>query len=161
MRAIVVGIVSGVLLLTPPVSAASCKISQSVYRDAEGHGFELVFGDSLPGVGGSRATATIRHSTQGQLYHFNVTQANGYGSISLLTINATSNGLEFRDGFGIYFFDQELKSAMGILGREQQAPQYAFIPGLGSHDYYRRRMTNTNESTLFLSDTMWIHDRCQ
>lgn len=39
----------GVLLLSESVLAAPCKISESVYREADGQGFELVFGAAPTG----------------------------------------------------------------------------------------------------------------
>ena len=150
------------VILTKSVSASTCQIAQSVYRDADGKGFELVFDAPLPDTGSSDATATIIHSKQGQLYTFNVTQSSGYGSISLISINATNNSWEDADSFRINFFAQNFKSATPLfLGEEIQAPEYAFIAELGSHDYYTRRGTITENTAPFLGDVMWIHDRCQ
>ncbi|MGB3405593.1 MAG: hypothetical protein WBA77_23120 [Microcoleaceae cyanobacterium] len=144
------------------VSAAPCKINQSVYRDAGGKGFELVFGESIPGTV-SQATATIRLPEQGRRYAFNVVQSQGYGSTSLVMINPSSNGLEFGNSFMINFFDQNLRAANpGVWGRETQSPRYAFITGLGSHDYYTNsRNINVENAPSLIGDVMWIHDRCQ
>lgn len=43
-----------------PAAAQNCNLSRSVYRDANGKGFELIFGESVPGQASSRATAVIR-----------------------------------------------------------------------------------------------------
>jgi hypothetical protein len=153
---------SVILTLATQTLAAPCKIAQSIYHDSDGKGFELVFGTSIPGVGISNATATINHPKQKQIYSFSVTQANGYGSISFLSINPTRNGLKYGDSFGINFFDQNLRSATpGILGREVQAPKYAFISGLGSYDYYRKRSTVSKDTPPILGELLWIYERCQ
>jgi hypothetical protein len=153
---------SVVLMLATKALAAPCKIAQSVYHDSDGKGFELIFGTSIPGIGISYATATISHPKQKQIYNFSVTQANGYGSISFLSINPTSNGFEYGDSFGINFFDQNLRSATpGILGREIQAPKYAFISGLGSYDYYKKRSTVSSNTPPLLGELMWIYERCR
>lgn len=106
----------GILMLATsvakPLSPAPCKISQSVYRDPDGKGFELVFGESIPETATSKATATITHSQVGQLYKFDVSQSNGYGSI-YLTLSDYDGALEPRD-FGINFFDQNLVSATSL-----------------------------------------------
>jgi hypothetical protein len=150
------------LVLAPSVFAAPCKISKSVYRDADSKGFELVFGASIPGVVMSRATATINYPKQNQIHSFSVTQSNGYGSIFLLGINANNKGLEYGDSFNINFFDQNFRSATpGVLGREIQAPKYAFISGLGSYDHYKRRSTASIDTPPLLGDLMWVFERCQ
>ncbi len=143
-----------------PVSAAPCKIAQSVYRDADGKGFELVF--SAAGNRTSHATATIAYPPQGQLYQFNVVQSSGYGSISLVNINSNGNRLETNNRLGISFFDQNLRAATPIfLGEETAAPEYAFISELGGYDYYQRRGSVTENMPPLLADVMWVHDRCQ
>lgn len=151
----------GVMLLATPVSA-SCQIDQSIYRDADGKGFELIFSSPIPGLGGSLATATVKHLEQGNLYNFNVTQSSGYGSILLLSIDPTRNGLAYGDSFSINFFDQNFQSATpSVFGRETQAPKYAFVSNLGIFDYYRRQPLISDGTVPFLNDVMWIHDRCR
>lgn len=158
----------GMLILatsvTEPVLPAPCKISQSVYRDADGKGFELVFGEPIPETASSKATATIIHPKGGQLYNFNVSQSSGYGSISLILID--DNGAPEPRDFRINFFDQNLVSATPLwFGEETQAPKYVFIAELGGHDYYRRRgdFSTSRISSLVppLGDMMWVHNRCQ
>lgn len=152
-----------VTAVAQPVLPAPCKISQSVYRDADGKGFELVFGEPIPGTASSKATATITHPKVGQLYKFDVGQSSGYGSISLGLIDDDST-LEPRS-FGINFFDRNLVSATPLwLGEETQAPKYAFIARLGGHDYYRRKgdFYTSGISTLVppLGDMIWVYNRC-
>jgi hypothetical protein len=144
-------------------SVASCKISQSVYRDLDGKGFELVFGPRLPGLPGvSQATAIIQHTRQTEVHAFSLTQANGYGSISLSALKSTTNGLEYGQRFTINFFDQNLRSASpGVFGREIHAPKYAFISDLGSYDYYTRREMVAKGAPPFLKDTAWVYARCR
>ncbi len=154
------------ILLMPAtqVLAESCELKQSIYHDSNGKGFELVFGPSIPGMGSSYATATINHPTHNkkQIYNFSVTQSNGYGSISFQSIKPTSNGLKYDESFGINFFDQNFRSANpGVIGREVQAPKYAFIAGLGVYDFYKRRANIESDTLPFLGDVMWIYDRCR
>jgi hypothetical protein len=145
----------GILMLATSVSATPCQIARSVYRDADRKGFELVF-DAPIMTTGTSAIATINHVRQGRLYSFNVTQASGYGSIFLW------NDLERGDSLRLNFFGQNLTSATPIvLGEELKPPDYAFIAGLGSYDYYRRRSYVTENSPPLLGDVMWIYDRCQ
>jgi hypothetical protein len=152
----------GILMLVTlglSVSAAPCKIAQSVYRDADGKGFELVFS---AGNRTSQATATITYPPQGQLYQFNVVQSSGYGSIFLVNINDTRNRLETNSRLGINFFDQNLRAATPIFsGEETIAPEYAFISELGGYDYYQRRGSIQENTPPLLADLMWVHDRCQ
>jgi hypothetical protein len=151
-------------LVAEPVLPAPCKISQSVYRDADGKGFELVFDEPIREKASSKATATITHSQVGELYKFDVNQSSGYGSIYLILLDY-DGALEPRD-FSINFFAQNLLSATPLwFGEETQAPKYAFIAGLGGHDYYRRKddLYTSGVSSLVppLGDMMWIYNRCK
>jgi hypothetical protein len=153
-----VAIVLSTVTSTTP-ALAGCKISQSIYRDVDGKGFELVFKPATgSGFGGAYGTAIIQQAKLGRLYNFSFTQANGYGSMSLISLKPDGSG--FADGdFGINFFDASLKSPNTSFNTEANAPKYAFISGLGSHDYYRRRSSSGNN--LLLKDTMWVYSRCQ
>lgn len=147
----------GMLLLAESVPAAPCRISQSVYRDVDGKGFELVFG-APPKGSPFLASATLHHSLQDPLYRFNLTQANGYGSISLLWRQRPNSKPQ---SFPLNFFSQDFTSATPIIfGREPQAPKYAFITDLGSFDYYQRRGKISDQTPPQIVDTMWVHDRC-
>lgn len=150
----------GIVVLSKPVFAAPCKISQSIYRDANSQGFELVFGPPVAGTP-FLATATINHPQHSQLHRFHLTQANGYGSISLLIRTAGQQPKQNHQGFRLNFFNQDSKSATpGVFGRESEAPQYAFITDLGSFDYYQRRGQITGSTPPAMRDNLWIHDRC-
>lgn len=147
----------GVLLLSESVLAAPCKISESVYREADGQGFELVFG-AAPTGSPLLATVTLQHPKQVPLYRFDLTQANGYGSISLMWRQQPKSE---RHSFRLNFFSQAFQSATpGVFGREPQAPKYAFITDLASFDYYRRRGAISNSTAPYLKDVLWVHDRC-
>jgi hypothetical protein len=151
-----------ILMLATKALAEPCKIAQSVYHDSGGKGFELVFGESIPGIVMSYATATISHLKQKKIYSFSVTQSNGYGSIAFLSINPTKNGLEYGNSFGINFFDQNFRSANpGVLGREVQAPKYVFISDLGRYDYYKKRSEASNDTSPLLGEVVWVHEHCR
>lgn len=147
----------GMLFLSESVLAAPCKISQSVYRDTDGKGFELVFG-APPNGSPFLASVALHHAQQDPLYRFNLTQANGYGSISLLWRHQPHQPVQ---SFRLNFFSQDFKSATPVVfGREPQAPKYAFITDLGSFDYYQRRSEISDQTPPQIVDMMWVHDRC-
>lgn len=147
----------GMLFLCESVFAAPCKISQSVYRDTDGKGFELVFGAPPPGSP-FLASVTLHHTQQKLLYRFNLTQANGYGSISLLWRQSPD---QKGQSFPLNFFSQDFKAATPVIfGREEQAPTYAFITGLGRFDYYQRRGQISGHTPPQMVDMMWVHSRC-
>jgi hypothetical protein len=77
----------GVLLATAVPALATCPLSESVYRDVSGQGFELSWHDPLPDRASSKATLHI-HRDGELLYHLTLTQASGYGTISLAVLNA-------------------------------------------------------------------------
>ncbi|HEY9815922.1 MAG TPA: hypothetical protein V6D20_09035 [Candidatus Obscuribacterales bacterium] len=142
------------LTATGVTASESCPIAESIYRDGDGRGFQLVFGPPTPG-GIDHGTAVINHHQQGQLYRFKVYQSSGYGSVRLDDQN--TGYPEIEGGFWITFFDQNLQSATPLfLGEETASPMYAVIADLGSYDYYRRR----GEEVL-IPDAIWIFDRCQ
>ncbi|MBD1914053.1 hypothetical protein [Leptolyngbya sp. FACHB-8] len=148
--------------MIPPALAnaeESCPISQSIYRDGNGQGFELVFGP--PPVGSIvDATAVINHPLQSHLYEFTVDQVSGYGSIWMAEQVPTLPNGDQR--FWLAFFDQNLRSATPpFFGEETEAPKYAVISELGSHDYYARRGTVGQTEVPLLQDVIWIHERCQ
>lgn len=133
-----------------------CPIAKSIYRDGDGKGFELVFGGAAPNTP-HYATAVIHHSQQRSLYRFTVSQSSGYGSVWLN--EPSRSNLSQNNSFWSTFFNQDLKSATPLwLGEEKEAPKYAVIAELGSHDYYQRRGT---ENPPLIGDVMWIFERCQ
>lgn len=147
----------GILILARSNSPDSCPIGQSVYRDVSGQGIELIFSESTNLV--SKATAAINHPDNAHLYRFDVTQASGYGSVFLTSIDAEGEPMGNSESLGLFFFDVTLGPATPTFwGDEPTAPEYAFIAGLGSHDYYHRRGAI---APPLLTDMMWIHDRCQ
>jgi len=152
------GMIMWVTAVAELASAAPCPIAQSVYRDAEGKGFELVFGEPLPNSVTS-ATATITYPQAGEVYSFTVGQSQGYGTIYMGLI-------EDEPFFTVNFFDQNLISANPLwLGEETQAPKYIFMTGLGSYDYYFRRHEiysyELSPVAPLLGEIMWVYHRCQ
>lgn len=141
-------------LAVPQVNAqGTCSIQKSVYRDADNRGFELVFSEAIPAVGSLRATATINHSQQDNLYRFDVVQGNGYGSFFAMNQS---------DEFVINFFNAHLGVAdISYIGPDVEAPKAVFISGLGSRDYYNRKSEVSGNTVPLLGNTMWIYDRCQ
>ena len=139
---------------------AGCPIAESVYHDIDGLGFELVFSEGVPDLASSRATAMINHPNQAGLYNFSMTQANGYGSITIGRFS--EDGSTIQASYPINFFDDQMRSANPLfLGEELDAPAYAFITGLGSDDFYRRRSTADDTNVPLLGDLIWVFDRCQ
>lgn len=143
-----------------PAAAQNCNLRQSVYRDANGKGFELIFSQPATRSASSYATAVIRQSKAGELYRFSVTQSNGYGSTVLFDPKRAND--ESSSGYVINFFDKNLVTTTFMLGRETTVPKYAFINGLGSTDYYRfGRREALSQGIPLLLDTMWVFSRCQ
>lgn len=138
----------------------ACPIVQSIYRDGNDQGFELVFGpppiDSIVD-----ATAVIHHTQQANLYQFTVDQMSGYGSIWLSELEPPQADSREDQGFWLAFFDPDLRSATPLFFGDAVAPEYAVIAELGSHDYYARRGTVEASQVPLLDDVMWIYDRCQ
>ena len=135
--------------------AQDCPLTQSIYRDADGKGFELAFSSPRPKTP-YPASAIIQHAQGGRMYEFDVSQSSGYGSVWL---NTLKNYPGPPRSFWITFFDQDLKAATPIwLLDAKTAPKYAAIAELGGHDHYRRRGT---KNPPLIGDVMWRFDRCQ
>jgi hypothetical protein len=146
-------ILVGLTTQATPTVAQECNLYQSVYSDVDNKGFELVFSKGRTNSASIYATAIIEHPTLGTIWSFDVTQSQGYGTTFLLNNKINPR----KDSYAINFFNQRLESDRTFSWRRRNtAPVYAFISGLGSDDYYRRRSSN-----LFLLDTMWVHKRCQ
>jgi hypothetical protein len=144
-----------VLLASAAPALATCPLSESVYRDASGQGFELSWHDPLPDRASSKATLHI-HRDGELLYHLTLTQASGYGTISLAVLNADLTPVN-TPAFTLNFFDADLGSANPLFFEtDLPAPAYTFITGLGRYDYYQRR----GDEPL-LGDVMWVRDRCE
>lgn len=153
------GMIMWVTAVAELASATPCPIAQSVYRDSEGNGFELVFGEPLANSVTSKATATITYPQAGELYSFTVGQSQGYGTIYMGLI-------EDEYSFTVNFFDQNMISANPLwFGVEIQAPKYVFITELGDHDYYSRRHNiyshDLSPVAPLLGEIMWVYNRCQ
>ena len=128
----------------------TCSIQSSFYRAIGNPDFQLVFAPPPPNkIMG--AVVSLTHTKRGQIQAFHLTTANGYGSSSLLDPKGA------RESLNIVFFDRDLKRD-GIF-RNQHAPEYVFIAGLGSSDYYYYSSNGDNRKFL-LGDVMWRFDRC-
>ncbi len=140
-------------------TSKTCRIAQSIYRDADGNGYELIFGPPAPPV--YHSTAVIKHPQHGQIYRFLISQSSGYGTISLID----QGNENLKGDLTITFFDQQLKSATPLFwGDEPVAPQYATVANLGRHDHYKRRNDAVTPATVnrpAIGDVMWVFDRCQ
>ncbi len=144
---------------TVTATSKTCQIAQSIYRDADGNGYELIFGPPAPPV--YHGTAVIKHPQHGQLYRFLISQSSGYGTIHLIV----QGKYNFKGDLTITFFDQQLKSATPLFwGDEPAAPQYATVANLGRLDHNRYRDDLVHQPNLKrtpIGDVMWIFDRCQ
>jgi hypothetical protein len=140
---------AAVLLTAAP---STCPLSQSVYRDVNGQGFALVWGEAIADLASSKATLQISYDGE-RLYHWSLTQASGYGTISLGSLDSDP----LTTALTLTFFDSELADATPrFFEAELPAPTYAFIAGLGRDDYYERR----GEDPL-VGETLWRFDHCQ
>ena len=156
-----IALLLGPLILTRTVLATPCPISQSIYRDANGEDFELIFGPAIPG-GTADATAMVSHLKQEELYRFEVSQSSGYGRISLIDVAPKLPTSEDFVWPTLFFFDETLGSDTPLFFEEaSEASEYAFIANLGIYDHYSRRDTLTEDTPPLLGDVMWVYDRCQ
>ena len=67
------------LLAEKSNSAVECSIQNSIYRDVNGKGFELVFEAIEPSMGSVSSTLSIGYSGE-VMYQFDLSQTMGYGS---------------------------------------------------------------------------------
>ena len=125
-----------------------CSIENSVYQAIGNPDFELIFSPRLPNKG-MDAVVTLKHTKRGRIQTFHMVTSNGYGSSSLIDPQREGTRLN------IVVFDRNLKR--DSIFRNKVAPEYAFVSGLGSHDYY---LNNARSLELLLGEQMWKFDRC-
>ncbi len=157
-------LVSGLTVALPgetvTATTKTCRIDQSIYRDADGNGYELIFGPPPPSI--YQGIAVIKHPQHGEIYRFLINRTSGYGTIWLVDkgkYNWTT------DSLSITFFDHQLKSMpLVFFGDASPTPQYVTITNLGKLDHYRPRNNLVKQPNLKrtpIGDVMWIFDRCQ
>lgn len=142
------------LLVSTAPALASCPLHASIYRDVGNQGFELMWQEGIPQQASSKATLHIRLNDE-SLYHLDLTQASGYGTLFLTVLDRDRAPVQVPN-LTLNFFDDTLLNANPyFFDLEQPAPTYAFITGLGSHDYYQRRGED-----MLVGETLWVFDRC-
>ncbi|NJN20931.1 MAG: hypothetical protein HC812_06700 [Leptolyngbya sp. RL_3_1] len=142
------------LLQSHPSTPLVCPLSQSIYRDSNGQGFELVWRAETTNFSASKATLQISRGDE-LLHHLDLTQASGYGTISLSSLDLEQT--QVATVLTLVFFDETLADATPLFFEpDLPAPTYAFIARLGRYDYYQRRGDG-----LLVGETLWIFDRCQ
>jgi hypothetical protein len=148
--------VGAVALATSPAqpSLATCDLTSSIYRDVGNGGFELEFTSAnQSSSGGNFASATVKYPNGSILYTFSLTQAQGYGTVSLMQAGG-------RDSFTVNFFNADLTPASWVSWRWSATPTYLFINGLGAAQYYCER-NQVGRTVPLLGDVMWKFDRCK
>ena len=125
-----------------------CSIQNSVYQAIGNPDFKLIFSPRLPNKN-MDAVVTLEHTKRGKIQIFHMVTSNGYGSSFLTDPNREETSLN------IVVFDRNLKR--DSIFRNEVAPEYAFISGLGSNDYYSN---NARNREFLLADVMWKFDRC-
>jgi hypothetical protein len=137
-----------------PITPLACPLSQSIYRDGNGQGFELVWSAETTNFSSSKATLQISQGDT-SLHHLDLTQSSVYGTIFLSPLDQGSTPLAAP--LTLVFFDQALADATPLFFEaDLPAPTYAFIAGFGQYDFYQRR----GEGPL-VGETLWILERCQ
>jgi hypothetical protein len=148
-----VGAVASANSLAQP-SSATCDLISSIYRNVGDGGFELEFSSAnRSSSGGNFASATLKYPNGSILYTFSLTQAQGYGTVSLIEAGGG-------DSFEVNFFNADLTPASWASWRRSAAPTYLFISGLGAAQYYRER-DQVGEMVPLLGDVIWKFDRCK
>ncbi len=82
---------ASLLLVSTAAALATCPLHASVYQDVGGQGFELMWQEGIPQQASSKATLHIRLNDE-PLYHLDLTQSSGYGTLFLITRCATKPG---------------------------------------------------------------------
>jgi hypothetical protein len=150
MKNIISFMFSAMLLLMANRGYAACIITNSVYRDVNGRGFELTFKPSSPSSSTTSVIATLSHAKRGKIFEFDMIQSQYYGSVSL--INHKNNNTHL-----INFFNSNLTQSS--IFRAESSPMYLFISGLGSTDYYNNQMSGSR--AIILGDVMWKFQSCR
>jgi hypothetical protein len=125
-----------------------CSMHNSAYKAIGNPDFELTFSPRIPNLT-MDAVVTLKHSNRGEIKTFHVVTSQGYGSSFLIDPDRDDRTI-----LNIVVFDRNLEPDR--IFRNEVAPEYAFVAGLGSRDYYGPE----GGRKFMLGDRMWKFDRC-
>lgn len=137
---------SSLALISRRAVAQDCDLTQSVFQDRPGQGFELEFypgsSDTLP----SSAMVILSHPSRGVIFTFDLVESQGYPLANLVDRDRPDVAQV------ITFFDSDLI---------QSSPPgfYAFVEGLGYTDWSLNQETGGRVTVL--GDVIWEFDRCK
>jgi hypothetical protein len=145
--------------LTPSAQASKpktqCPIGRATYSAIGKPAFELQFSPiAKPKIASEFVALTIQHRDRGTVATYHLGGSLGYGSYYLRDAN-TSIEDDSNASLKPVFFDANFQQARDPA---PSAPQYLFISGLGSDDWYSDRPGNRETP---IAEVMWQRSGCR
>jgi uncharacterized protein YukJ len=131
-------------------SYAVCEITNRIYKDVDGKGFELRFSEPSSDSAVSFANVTLWHPERNNIGVFEAGASQGLANIYFSLINKKEDNINI----AAYFFNSNFQQSQQI-----DNSHYLFVSGLGSWDWYFNQMSGGRD--IFLGNPMWKFDRCQ
>jgi hypothetical protein len=137
-----------------PAPQSTCPIAQATYTAIGNPALSLQFRSLIkPAIASEIVSFTLKHKTRGEIVTYNLGGSNGYASLYLRDA-ATSIEDDRGSDLKPVFFDANWKHAGLPL---KTAPQYFFVSGLGSNDWYTERSGNRDQP---VGEVMWQFSGC-
>jgi hypothetical protein len=139
---------------TPP-QQATCPLNRATYSAIGKPAFDLQFSPIVkPKIASEFVALTIQHRDRGTIATYHLGSSLGYGSYYLRDAN-TSIEDDRKASLKPVFFDANFQQARDPA---PSAPQYLFISGLGSDDWYSDRPGNRETP---VAEVMWQRSGCR
>jgi hypothetical protein len=132
-----------------------CPLDRATYSAIGKPAFEMQFSPiAKPKIASEFVALTFQHRDRGTIATYHLGSSLGYGSYYLRDAN-TSIEDDSNASLKPVFFDANFQQARDSA---TSAPQYLFISGLGSDDWYSDRPGNREKP---VSEVMWQRSGCR
>jgi hypothetical protein len=139
----------------PPLQKATCPLNRATYSAIGKPAFELQFSPiAKPKIASEFVALTIQHRDRGTIATYHLGSSLGYGSYYLRDAN-TSIEDDRNASLKPVFFDANFQQAKDPA---PSAPQYLFISGLGSDDWYSN-LPGSRETPI--AEVLWQRSGCR
>lgn len=137
-----------------PLTSQSCPIGRANYTAIGNPELSLEFAPLVkPAIASEIVSFHLKHKTRGTIVTYSMSASNGYATLYLRDV-ATSLEDDRGSNLRPVFFDVNWKYSGVSL---KTAPQYFFVSGLGSNDWYADRAGNRNQP---VGEVIWQFSHC-
>jgi hypothetical protein len=136
------------------VPQPTCPIAQATYTAIGNPALSLQFRPLIkPAIASEIVSFTLKHKTRGEIVTYNLGSSNGYASLYLRDAATSIEDDRGSDLKPVFFNANWQHSGLPL----KTAPQYFFVSGLGSNDWYTERLGNRDQP---VGEVMWQFSGC-